>query len=45
MIVNEALTTIISTILDRQLGKAIAHLENYFYTFIQPQAAEQLAEI
>ena len=45
MIVNEALTTIVKTVIDRQLGKAIAQLENYFFAFIQPQAAEQLAEI
>lgn len=45
MIANEALHTIIKTILDRQLGPAIAHLENYLFTFSQPQAQEQLTAI
>ncbi len=42
---NEALQTIIECVLNQQLGKAIAQLENYLYTFTQPQATEQLAQI
>ena len=45
MVFNEALQTIIECILSRQLGKSIAQLENYLYTFAQPQAAEQLTQI
>ena len=32
MVNNEALNTIVDDVLHRQLGKAIAHLENYLYT-------------
>lgn len=42
---NEALQTIIECVLNQQLGKAIAQLENYLYTFTQPQATEQLEQI
>ena len=45
MVNNEALNTIVDDVLHRQLGKAIAHLENYLYTFVQPQAQEQLQQI
>jgi hypothetical protein len=45
MVFNEALNTIVDDVLHRQLGKAIAHLENYLYTFVQPQAQEQLQQI
>ena len=42
MVFNEALNTIIADVTARQLGRAIGHLENYLYTFVQPQATEQL---
>ena len=45
MVFNEALHTIITDVQNRQLGKAINHLENYLYTFAQPQASEQLEQI
>ena len=45
MVFNEALHTIIADVQDRQLGKAMSHLENYLYTFAQPQASEQLEQI
>ena len=45
MVRNEVLDTIISSVIDRQLGKAINQLDNYLYTFVQPQAAEQLEQI
>ena len=45
MVRNEALETIVNCLLERQLGKAIAQLDNYLYTFVQPQAAGQLEEI
>ena len=42
MVYNEALETAVKTVLNRQLGKAIGQMENYLYTFVQPQAMEQL---
>ena len=45
MVKNEALTTILRCVVNRQLGQAISHLENYLYTFVQPQASEQLGLI
>ena len=45
MVYNEALSTIIVDVQHRQLGKAIAHLENYLYTFVQPHVMEQLQQI
>lgn len=42
---NEALTAIIKDIQNRQLGKAITQLENYLFTFVQPQASSQLEEL
>lgn len=45
MVNNEALNTIIGNVIDRQIGKAIAHLENYLFTFTQPQASAQLEEL
>lgn len=45
MVNNEALNTIVRWLNDRQLGRAIAHLENYLYTFPQPRATEQLAAL
>ena len=32
-------------VVNRQLGKAVNLLENYLYTFVQPQATEQLEEL
>ena len=45
MVNNEALNTIIGNVIDRQIGTAIAHLENYLFTFTQPQASAQLEEL
>ena len=45
MTYNETLSGIIKDVQSRQLGKAIVHLENYLYTFAQPQASSQLEEI
>ena len=45
MVCNEALNAIISDVQNRQLGKSIAQLENYLYTFVQPQASSQLEAI
>ena len=45
MVDNEALRTILNCVLDRQLAKAIAQLENYLYTFAQLQSMEQLVRI
>jgi len=45
MIKNEALDTILSDLKGGRLGKAISHLENYLYTFTQPQSTEQLDQI
>lgn len=45
MVKNEALTTIINDIEARELSKAIQHLENYLFTFVQPVSSEQLSEI
>lgn len=45
MVSNEALQTVIDCIVNRQLGKAIALLENYLYTFVQPQTSEQLEQL
>ena len=45
MVNNEALNTIVNDVLHRQLGKSIAHLENYLYTLSQPKALEQLEQI
>ena len=42
---NEALNAIINDIQSRQLGKAIAQLENYLFTYAQPQASNQLEDI
>ena len=45
MVINEALSTIVKSVIDRQLGSSIAHLESYLFTFVQPQASEQLNAI
>ena len=45
MVNNEALNTIIGNVIDRQIGTAMAHLENYLFTFTQPQASAQLEEL
>ena len=45
MVCNEALNAIINDVQDRQLGKSIAQLENYLFTFVQPQASSQLEAI
>ena len=45
MIYNETLSTIVKDIQNRQLGKSIAQLENYLFTFVQPQVSGQLADI
>ena len=45
MVRNEALTTVIRCVADRQLGKAIAQLSNYLYTFVHAQEAEQLEQL
>ena len=45
MVHNETLHAIIEYVQERQLGKAIAQLENYLFTFAQPQASSQLQEI
>ena len=45
MVKNEALDTIISDTKAGRLGRAVAHLDNYLYTFTLPQAAEQLEQI
>ena len=42
---DEALSAIIRDVQSRQLGKAIAQLENYLYTYAQPQASSQLEDI
>ena len=42
---NEPLDTILNDTKAGHLGKAIGHLDNYLYTFVQPQAAEQLEHI
>jgi tetratricopeptide (TPR) repeat protein len=45
MVNNEALNTIIKNVLENQLCIAIEHLENYLFTFVQPQASAQLEEL
>lgn len=45
MVYNEVLGTVIKAVQDRQLGKSIALLENYLFTFVQPQASSQLEDI
>lgn len=45
MVNNEALNTIVRNVLEHQLCIAIEHLENYLFTFTQPQALEQLEEL
>jgi len=45
MVNNEALNTIIKNVLGNQLCLAVEHLENYLFTFTQPQALEQLEEL
>ena len=45
MVYNETLVAIVKDVQERQLGKAIAQLENYLFTFVQPQVSGQLEEI
>ena len=45
MIRNETLQSALECVVNRQLGKAVNLLENYLYTFVQPQATEQLEEL
>lgn len=45
MVNNEALNTIIKNVIGNQLCLAVEHLENYLFTFTQPQALEQLEEL
>ncbi|MBQ3876941.1 MAG: hypothetical protein II792_01540, partial [Prevotella sp.] len=45
MVTNESLTTIIHTLAERQLGKAIVQMENYLAVMAQPQAIEQLLQL
>ena len=45
MVYNEALHTVVKTVLNRQLGKAIGLLENYLYTYQQLQYMELLQEL
>ena len=45
MVMNESLTTIIHTLAERQLGKAIEQMENYLAVMAQPQAIEQLLQL
>lgn len=42
---NEALETVIRSLTERQLGKALAQLSNYLYTFNHTQATEQLEQL
>ena len=45
MVSNEALNTIIRNVTEHQLCTAINHLENYLFTFVQPQIQAQLGEL
>ena len=42
---NEALSAVVSQVLDRQLGSAITNLTNYLFTHGQPQDSGRLEEI
>ena len=45
MVHSDALRIILRCVIDGRLGVAISQLENYLYTFAQPQASAQLEEI